>query len=130
MICVRNLCTYDSNLHLTPIPSCLVLPRPVPSQALREIVSGLAQRVADAMDNMLYDDAAEGLKQMDRLVCIDNIVVERLLDESKRQVRALWGSAPSLNCTAIHHDYCCRCRSRPSGRHQYQRDCPHCHCWH
>ena len=64
------------------------MPHHAPLQSLREIVSGLSQRVAEAMDNKLYADAAQGLKQMDRLMCIDNIVVERLLTDSKRQVRA------------------------------------------
>jgi len=42
--------------------------------------------VAEAMHGQRYLDAAVGLKQMDQLTVIDNVVVERLLEDVKRQV--------------------------------------------
>ena len=39
------------------------------------------------MDNKRYDEAAEGLAQMNRLTCIDNIVVDRLLEGARNQVK-------------------------------------------
>lgn len=49
-------------------------------------MSGLGSRVAEAMHGQRYLDAAVGLKQMDQLTVIDNVVVERLLEDVKRQV--------------------------------------------
>ena len=51
-------------------------------------MSGLSQRVAEAMDDKRYDDAAGGLTQMNRLTCIDNIVVDRLLEGARNEVKA------------------------------------------
>ena len=42
--------------------------------------------MAEAMDNKRYDEAAEGLAQMNRLTCIDNIVVDRLLEGARNEV--------------------------------------------
>lgn len=67
-------------------PTHLISPRPAPLQNLRDIVSGLGSRVAEAMHGQRYLDAAAGLKQMDQLTVIDNVVVERLLEDVKRQV--------------------------------------------
>ena len=50
-------------------------------------MSGLSDRVAEAMDNKRYDEAAEGLAQMNRLTCIDNIVVDRLLEGARNEVK-------------------------------------------
>ena len=49
-------------------------------------MSGLGDRVAEAMGNKRYDEAAEGLAQMNRLTCIDNIVVDRLLEGARNEV--------------------------------------------
>ena len=49
-------------------------------------MSGLGARVAEAMANKRYDEAAEGLTQMNRLTCIDNIVVDRLLEGARNEV--------------------------------------------
>ena len=49
-------------------------------------MSGLGDRVAEAMGNKRYSDAAEVLTQMDRLTCIDNIVVDRLLEGARNEV--------------------------------------------
>ena len=88
------------------------MPHHAPLQRLREIVSGLSQRVAEAMDNTLFSGAAEALRQMDRLARIDNIVVERLLDDSKRQVRA---SPDGVSAVASPCRGCC-CRLTRSER--------------
>lgn len=58
-------------------------------KSLRDIVTSLANRVAESMDGRRYDDAALALKQIDRLTCIDNIVVERLLGGVKRRVNGI-----------------------------------------
>ena len=50
-------------------------------------MSGLSDGVAEAMDNKRYDEAAEGLAQMNRLTCIDNIVVDRLLEGARNEVK-------------------------------------------
>ena len=50
-------------------------------------MSGLGDRVAEAMRDKRYDDAAEGLTQMNRLTCIDNIVVDRLLEGARNEVK-------------------------------------------
>ena len=42
--------------------------------------------MAEAMGNKRYDEAAEGLAQMNRLTCIDNIVVDRLLEGARNEV--------------------------------------------
>ena len=42
--------------------------------------------VAEAMGNKRYDEAAEGLTQMNRLTCIDNIVVDLLLEGARNEV--------------------------------------------
>ena len=88
------------------------MPHHAPLQSLREIMSGLSQRVAEAMDNKLYDGAAEALRQMDRLARIDNIVVERLLDDSKKEVRA---SPDGVSAVASPCRGCC-CRLTRSER--------------
>ena len=62
-------------------------PFPTFAQSLREIVSGLGDCVAEAMANKRYDEAAEGLTQMNRLTCIDNIVVDRLLEGARNEVK-------------------------------------------
>ena len=47
----------------------------------------MSDGVAEAMDNKRYDEAAEGLAQMNRLTCIDNIVVDRLLEGARNEVK-------------------------------------------
>ena len=68
---------------------------------LRDIVSGLAERSQEAMKRKQYGGAAELLGWMDRLVCIDNPVVERLLADAKHQVGG--PRRHSVNNTTSHH---------------------------
>jgi hypothetical protein len=70
-------------------------------------VRGLGESVVEAMANKQYNEAAEGLTQMDRLTCIDNIVVDRLLEGVKHEVNKA-ASIPSCRPPRVLSRHYCR----------------------
>ena len=59
------------------------------------------------MANKRYDEAAEGLTQMNRLTCIDNIVVDRLLEGARNEVKTADSDLILLHPQPLAHAHSC-----------------------